>query len=105
MLLIEIKQDLLQDPSANAFLDVRKVQDRSSGFSTQGSLLQVSHCQFVQEVHLAFKQLEELEVCFWLGDNDCRGALTKEVLALLRETLMAKSQVPHEMCRMYIRRP
>ena len=49
---------VLQDPYAHAILDVSKVQDIISGFSTYGSLVQVSHCQL--EVLLAFKQLEKL---------------------------------------------
>ena len=52
----------------------------------------------MQEVLLAFKQLEELEVCVWLGANDCRGAITKEVFALLRGALEGPNTT---MCRAF----
>ena len=62
MLLVEVQQeqtllqDLLQDPSANATLDVPTVQYNNSGFNAYGVLLQASHWQLVQEVLIALKQ-------------------------------------------------
>ena len=76
-------QDLLQDSSLNALADVPQVQDSSCGVRAQGSLLKVPDSKPVEQVLLVLQQLEELQVCVWPGDNDGRGALAKEVIALL----------------------
>ena len=89
MLLVVVQEehapfhDLLQDSSLNALVDVPQVQDSSSGVKAQGSLLKVPDSKPVEQVLLVLQQLEELQVCVWPGDNDGRGTLAKEVLAML----------------------
>ena len=57
-----------------------------------------SYRQLVQAVILAFKQPEELEVCFWLADKDCGWAITKEAIALLRGAIAEPNT---SMCRVF----
>ena len=89
MLLVVVQEehapfhDLLQDSSLNALVDVPPVQDSSSGVKAQGSLRKVPDSKPVEQVLLVLQQLEELQVCVWPGGNDGRGAIAKEVLALL----------------------
>ena len=65
-------QELLQDSSLNALVDVPQVQDSSCGGRAQDSLLKVPDSKPVEQVLLALQQLEELQVCVWPGDNDGR---------------------------------
>ena len=76
-------QDLLENSSVDANTNGPQVHNGCSGVTAKCPLLQVLHSQLVQQVLLAFKQLEELKASAWPAVTDGRRAGAKQVLALL----------------------
>ena len=77
-------EDILQDPSANAKIDVPQALDSSTSFCSQGALFAVLGRQLVEQVLVVLQELQEPQVRFRSGVDEGGRAMTEQVLKGLR---------------------